>query len=106
MIYSFIKYYRRIFLNAKQKHEKWLRKMGVHPSQLKSRKTSVYSIPDYKTKENFPLSNKIPANGTKSCDISKSKFCNENYATVPAYNKGPVMLVTKEDLKQGAGRKL
>lgn len=87
---------------------KWLAKMGVAPGQLKSKKKqlgSPYSIPSYETKVVAELSNSIPSNGTKSPDVSIANFCKENYAMVPAYNKGPVMLVTKQDLKDGAGRK-
>jgi len=91
------------------KHQKWLKKMGLSPEQVNSKKKllgSPNSIPDYSTVENYKMSNTIPSNGTKSTDISKSSFCKENYAMVPAYNKGPIMMVSKEDLKQGAGRKV
>lgn len=44
-------------------------------------------------------------NGTKSPDMSKANFAKNNYAMAPAYNKGPIMVVTKEDLKLGSGRK-
>ena len=87
---------------------KWLAKMGVAPGQLKSKKKqlgSPYSIPSYETKVVAELSNSIPSNGTKSPDVSIANFCKENYAMVPAYNKGPVMVVSKQDLKDGAGRK-
>lgn len=91
------------------KHQKWLKKMGLSPEQIKMKKRklgSPNSIPDYSTVEYYRMSNTIPSNGTKSTDTSKSTFCKENYAMVPAYNKGPIMLVTKEELKQGAGRKV
>lgn len=91
------------------RHEKWLKKMGLTPAQVKAKKKTLGSpnkIPDYSTVEHYKMSNTIPANGTKSTDISKSSFCKENYAMVPAYNKGPIMIVSKEELKQGAGRKI
>jgi|TARA_R110000851_G_scaffold39966_1_gene101064 hypothetical protein len=90
-------------------HHKWLKKRGLLPEQIKKRKKvlgSPNTFPDYSTVSFAPLSNSIPANGTKNSDTSKADFCNDNYAMVPAYNKGPIMMVTKEDLKQGAGRKL
>jgi len=96
-------------MTAKEKHMKWLAKMGVAPGQLKSKKKqlgSPYSIPSYKTKAVAELSNSIPSNGTKSPDISKATFCKKNYAMVPAYNKGPISVVTLADLKAGAGRKI
>ena len=35
-------------LAAQAKHDKWLRKMGVHPDQLKTKeKSSVHSVPNY-----------------------------------------------------------
>ena len=88
---------------------KWLAKMGVAPGQLKSKKKqlgSPYSIPSYETKVVAELSNSIPSNGTKSPDVSIANFCKENYAMVPAYNKGPISVVTLADLKAGAGRKI
>lgn len=92
----------------KSQYEKWLRKQGLLPSQVKEKTKSLgnpNSIPNYKTPEYYSLSNGI-GNGTKETDMSKSKFCNENYAMVPLYNKGPIGIVSKEDLKQGAGRKI
>ena len=55
---------------------------------------------------NAYTSNSIPGNGTKSPDMSKAQFAKENFALVPAYNKGPIQPLTKDDLKSGAGRKL
>jgi len=95
-------------MENRMNHHKWLKKRGLLPEQIKKRKKelgSPNSIPDYSTVSFAPLSNTIPANGTKETDMSKSKFCNENYAMVPAYNKGPIQPVSKNDLKQGAGRK-
>jgi len=91
------------------KHQKWLKKMGLSPEQVKMKKRrlgSPNSIPDYSTVEYYRMSNTIPSNGTKSTDISKSSFCKENYAMVPSYNKGPIQPVSVNDLKQGAGRKV
>lgn len=87
---------------------KWLLKMGVHPTQISKRKKILGSpneLPNLKVESNAELSNTIPANGTKKTDISKTKFSRENYTSVPAYNKGPYMVVSKSELKNGAGRK-
>lgn len=78
-------------------------------AQIKVKKKllgSPNSIPDYSTPSNAAMSNAIPANGTKTADTSKASFAKSNYAMVPAYNKGPVMVVSKDDLKNGAGRKI
>lgn len=91
------------------RHEKWLKKMGLTPTQVKAKKKRLGSpnkIPEYSTVEYYKMSNTVPANGTKSTDISKSSFCKENYAMVPSYNKGPIQPVSVNDLKQGAGRKI
>lgn len=99
-------------MNKKQ-HEKWLKKHGVERAQIKSLKKklgSPYSIPDYSQERRHlstvaVLSDTIPTNGTKETSTEKADFCNQNYAMVPAYNKGPIMVVSKEDLKY-AGKKL
>ena len=93
----------------KQQYEKWLKKKGLSRDQVITKKRAlgpVNSIPDYKTASPYKLSNAIPANGTKSTDTMKADFANANYCTAPAYNKGPIMLVTKDDLRNGAGRKV
>jgi len=94
---------------AKDKHEKWLKKMGLSRVQVKEKKKALGSpnaIPSYKTEQHYSLSNKISENGTKSADTSKATFSTQNYAMVPSFNKGPIQPVSKADLKNGAGRKL
>ena len=93
----------------KIQYEKWLSKRGLTRNEVKRKKKKFgnpNSIPDYQTFSSNELSNSIPANGTKSPDISKSEFSKQNYAMVPSYNKGPIQPVSKNDLKSGAGRKL
>ena len=100
---------KKSLLKAKEQHEKYLRKLGVSREQVKKKKKELGSplqIPSYKTEQLYSLSNAIPANGTKSADISKAIFSTQNYAMVPSFNKGPVQPVSKDDLKNGAGRKL
>lgn len=82
-------------------HQKWLEKRGLTPKQIQKRKKelgSPYSIPDYSTGCLTPLSNNIPGNGTKDVDISKAKFCKENYAMVPSFNKGAIGVFTKDNI--------
>ena len=61
--------------NAKQaranaEHEKWLRKMGVHPEQLAAKKKQnasvpIRSVPDYRNMGNtIPTSDVIPGGST------------------------------------------
>ena len=53
---------------------------------------------------NIPMSNKISHGGTKP-DNSWKIEASKNFTIVPAYNKGPYMVVNKSDLKT-AGRKV
>lgn len=95
-------------MNAKQ-YAKWLESKGLSSNQIKQKKQQLgnpVQFPDYTVTSKHKLANTIPANGTKSPDQSKAQFTKNNYATVPAYNKGPIMLVTIEQLRQGAGRKI
>ena len=52
----------------------------------------------------LPLSNKIGRGGTKP-DNSWKIEASKNFTIAPAYNKGPYMVVAKEDIKT-AGRKV
>lgn len=91
----------------KSEHIKWLAKRGLTRSQVKDKRTQLgnpNTIPDYSTTNSVSLSNTIPSNGTKSADISKSQFSKKNHTTAPAYNKGPVMVISKEDIRY-AGKK-
>ena len=60
--------------------------------------------PREKTLSDVPMSNKIGAGGTKP-DNSWKIEASKNFTIVPAYNKGPYMVVNKSDLKT-AGRKV
>ena len=57
-------------LMNEQQHNKWLRKMGVHPDQLKEKNAqtsnhSVLSVPDYSPSGNtLPTSDVIPGGST------------------------------------------
>ena len=54
--------------------------------------------------EAVPLSNKIGHGGTKPDNRWKIE-ASKNFTIAPAYNKGPYMVVAKEDIKT-AGRKI
>ena len=60
--------------------------------------------PREKTLSDVPMSNKIGTGGTKP-DNSWKIEASKNFTIVPAYNKGPYMVVNKSDLKT-AGRKV
>ena len=60
--------------------------------------------PREKTFSDVPMSNKIGHGGTKP-DNSWKIEASKNFTIVPAYNKGPYMVVNKSDLKT-AGRKV
>jgi hypothetical protein len=51
-----------------------------------------------------PMSNKISHGGTKPDNRWKIE-ASKNFTIAPAYNKGPYMVVAKEDIKT-AGRKV
>jgi hypothetical protein len=97
------------YIMNKDQYMKWLTKKGLNPDQIKVKKKLLgnpVQIEENIKKSKYELSNKIPENGTKEVDVSKAKFCTDNYALVPSYNKGPIQVVSLEDLKNGAGRKL
>lgn len=97
-------------MNKKQ-HEKWLRRFKASRSQIREAKKTLgtpNSLSSYvesmKVSNRINTSDKIPENGVKDPDISKIKFTKENYALLPAYNKGPVMVLSKDNIKY-AGKK-
>ena len=95
------------FLEAQEKHRKFLASMGIKPVKRGSIRGHSSNWSDLTVKQiSASTSDNIPANGTKSPDMSKAQFAKDNFALVPAYNKGPIQPMTKDDLKSGAGRKL
>lgn len=52
---------------AQARHDAWLKKMGVHPDQLKNKeKSSGNEIPDYKVRRSVPTSDRICAIAPKA----------------------------------------
>jgi len=98
-------------LNAKQQralaeHNEWLKKRGVHPSQLTPSKGSVNNIPDYREgqRNTVPLSNAV-GNGFKSGvmeNLHKEKpevqkeILAKASRCMPLYNKGGIQYATPE----------
>lgn len=102
---------------AKGNHDAWLRKMGVHPEQLKLANSVKNTIPNYRVNNNVPLSNEIAGTAPKRDIWEKIRTGNESEETVaaikdkatrclPAYNKGGIQYLgtDKETLKH-AGKK-
>ena len=97
----------RKFLELQAEHRKFLASKGVKPVKRRTIRGHSSNWSDLSVKQiNAYTSNTIPGNGTKSPDMSKAQFAKDNFALVPAYNKGPIQPMTKDDLKSGAGRKL
>ena len=106
----------KAYKEALKKHIKYLQKLGFNCDdngriQLTERGGYYLDIaertmpePREKTLSDVPMSNKIGAGGTKP-DNSWKIEASKNFTIVPAYNKGPYMVVNKSDLKT-AGRKV
>tara|TARA_B100001121_G_C18306349_1_gene442110 strand:+ start:228 stop:602 length:375 start_codon:yes stop_codon:yes gene_type:complete len=100
------------YLEALAKHIKYLRSMGFDVKDdgrivLKKQRTHNTSYKPETPKiieKEIPLSNKIGSGGTKPDDSWKIEE-SKNWTIAPAYNKGPYMVVAKEDIKT-AGRKV
>lgn len=64
-------------LAAKAKHDKWLRKMGVHPDQLKNKEKSIgQSIQNYSTEcKSVPTSDRIgPIEGKRQANVYSGDY--------------------------------
>ena len=106
----------KAYLEALSKHIKYLKKLGFDcddTGRIKLTSNGGYYLdiasrtmnePREKTLSDVPMSNKIGAGGTKP-DNSWKIEASKNFTIVPAYNKGPYMVVNKSDLKT-AGRKV
>jgi len=94
---------------AQLDHEKWLKSMGVHSTQLANKKKHVNTIPSYEVKKNGELSNKV-GNGfhittvlenlnNETVDV-QMQILKKAARVAPAYNKGGYQLITPgEDIK-------
>ena len=89
--------------NAQVEHDKWLRKMGVHPDQLAAKpKVAVNKIPDYSNRSNntVPTSDRICGNGTlKEGNTYSGERQLLGIATMHKSNMVPVFADKKEDAK-------
>ena len=97
-----------------RKHIKYLQKLGFDcddNGRIKLTSDGRHTIdiahrtmPRENTLSDVPMSNKIGTGGTKPANSWKIE-ASKNFTIVPAYNKGPYMVVNKSDLKT-AGRKV
>ena len=111
----------KAYLESLRKHIKYLKKLGFdcddngrikltsdgrHTIDIASRmvKEDDNTITGVQAAEAVPLSNKIGHGGTKP-DNSWKIEASKNFTIAPAYNKGPYMVVAKQDIKT-MGRKV
>ena len=104
------------YLEALRKHIKYLKKLGFNCDEngrIQLTTSGGYYLdiaertmpePREKTLSDVPMSNKIGTGGTKPDNRWKIE-ASKNFTIAPAYNKGPYMVVAKEDIKT-AGRKV
>ncbi len=105
----------KAYLEAVKKHVKYLKKLGFDvddKGRIKLTTNGRYAIDvvsrmikeddnvitGKQAAEAIPLSNKIGQGGTKP-DNSWKIEASKNFTIAPAYNKGPYMVVAKQDIK-------
>ena len=109
----------KAYLEALSKHINYLKKLGFdcddngriklttdgrHTIDIVSRMIKEDDNVIKQPTNAIPLSNKIGVGGTKP-DNSWKIEASKNFTVAPAYNKGPYMVIAKEDIKT-AGRKV
>ena len=102
----------KAYKEALNKHIKYLQKLGFDcddNGRIQLTTDGRYSIDIAERTYEVPqpqvqMSNKIGQGGTKPDNRWKIE-ASKQYTIVPAYNKGPYMVVAKEDIKT-AGRKV
>lgn len=101
------------YLLALKKHIHWLKSLGLNVSDkgkiiLAKRQSTNILLNEERPKQNFVPETKSNPNmgngGTKKDERWKLEI-SKQYSILPAYNKGPYMVVSKSDLKT-AGRKV
>jgi len=103
------------YLLALKKHIKWLRSKGIQCNEngkviIAKRQTSNILVNENRPKQEIqpkPSSMPIMGNGKQISWKEKQERLqiSSQYSIAPAYNKGPYMVVAKEDIKT-AGRKV
>ena len=101
------------YVSALKKHIEWLKSLGLNVNQkgkiiLAKRETTNILVNEERPKQNFvpqPKTNLNMGNGGTKKDERWKLEISKQYSILPAYNKGPYMVVSKSDLKT-AGRKV
>ena len=100
----------KAYKEALKKHIKYLKNLGFNcddDGRIQLTTSGGYYLdiaertmpePREKTLSDVPMSNKIGAGGTKP-DNSWKIEASKNFTIVPAYNKGPYMVVDAKDFK-------
>ena len=96
--------------NAQKEHNKYLQSLGVDIGKSKkdfvafyNRNDENYSEP--RTSAFYSNASSIPNNGAPVEDNTDKLEVSSGYTIVPAYNKGPYMVVAKADLKEVGKRR-
>ena len=101
------------YVSALKKHIRWLKSIGLNVNQngkiiIAKRQSTNILVNEERPKQNFvpqPKSNPVIGNGGTKVDTRWKLEISKQYSILPAYNKGPYMVVSKGDLKT-AGRKV
>tara|TARA_R110000803_G_scaffold89539_1_gene156766 strand:+ start:1434 stop:1802 length:369 start_codon:yes stop_codon:yes gene_type:complete len=96
--------------NAQKEHNEYLQSLGVDIGKSKkdfvafyNRNDENYSEP--RTSAFYSNASSIPNNGAPVEDNTDKLEVSSGYTIVPAYNKGPYMVVAKADLKEVGKRR-
>ena len=79
-------------------HDNWLRRMGVHPTQLKSQPKYRTQLPDYSVSETLPTSDRV-GNGFVR---GKSRYSGQGVFVGQAYNKGNLVVLSSKEASDSA----
>ena len=88
-------------MNRQQKldyHNNWLRRMGVHPTQLKDKAKARTPLPDYSVSETLPTSDRV-GNGFVR---GKSRYSGQGVFVGQAYNKGNLVVLSSKEASDSA----
>ena len=96
--------------NAQKEHNKYLQSLGVDTGKNKKDFVAFYNSDDAnysepRTSAFYSNASSIPNNGAPVEDNKDKLEVSSGYSILPAYNKGPYMVVAKADLKQVGKRR-
>ena len=88
-------------MNRQQKldyHNNWLRRMGVHPTQLRNKPKARTPLPDYSVSDTLPTSDRV-GNGFVR---GKSRYSGQGVFVGQAYNKGNLVVLSSKEASDSA----